>query len=141
MKDRFKGLRTKYYVLKAFAATTEVFLTLLEEAQGGTPTSGSLMGSLTRRPSDAPPPPSRKRSVFASISTNMRRRSGASVPGPPATAAGQSIDEATLLHDHTMLKGLALEWIEKIDAFGSIYPVARPRALLLRGRCFNRAIA
>ena len=30
VKDRFKGPRTKYYVLKAFASTAEVFLRLLE---------------------------------------------------------------------------------------------------------------
>ena len=33
-----------------------------------------------------------------------------------------------------MLNTLALEWIDKIHEFGSIYPVAKPRALLLRGR-------
>jgi len=33
VKDRFKGPRTKYYVLKAFSSTAEVFLRLLERAK------------------------------------------------------------------------------------------------------------
>ena len=32
VKDRFKGRRTKYYVLKGFASVTEVILSLLEVA-------------------------------------------------------------------------------------------------------------
>ena len=32
VKDRFKGKRTKYYVLKAYASTAEVILKLLEDA-------------------------------------------------------------------------------------------------------------
>ena len=32
MKERYKGPRTKYYVLKNFSSTAEVFLKLLEES-------------------------------------------------------------------------------------------------------------
>ena len=32
VKDRFKGKRTKYYVLKAYSSTAEVILKLLEDA-------------------------------------------------------------------------------------------------------------
>ena len=32
VKERYKGPRTKYYVLKNFSSTAEVFLKLLEES-------------------------------------------------------------------------------------------------------------
>lgn len=64
VKDRFKGPRTKYYVLKAFSSTAEVFLRLLErakadaDADAGRPSAlafGGLLGTGATH-SEAQPP-------------------------------------------------------------------------------------
>jgi len=44
------------------------------------------------------------------------------------------VKSENILEDSDKLSAVAVEWIDKMDEFGKIYPVARPRALLLRGR-------
>ena len=48
VKDRFKGPRTKYYVLKAFSSTAEVFLRLLYRAMAEAEMAMSGNSSLRR---------------------------------------------------------------------------------------------
>ena len=117
LMDRFKGKRTKYYVLKAYASTAEVILKLLEEA-------------LSRR---------------ASISSAATSPDDAAGGGATGGATGSAAQDAAAgaatgtsspvrLHDPESLTRLAEEWTDKLAQFGNIYPVAKPRALLLRGQ-------
>jgi hypothetical protein len=61
-------------------------------------------------------------------------------PSSTATAAAQrssmnsDTDDSVGLDDPTALSTIAQEWIDRLDQFGNIYPVAKPRALLLHGQ-------
>ncbi len=123
VKDRFKGKRTKYYVLKAFASTAEVILELLKGAiarqEGLTSHERSKAGANT----------SGRVTMFGS------KGSGASPPKARDSQGGGDDDEEEKprFDDLKTLEEVALEWTAKLEQFGNIYPVAKPRALLLKG--------
>jgi hypothetical protein len=123
VKDRFKGKRTKYYVLKAFSSTAEVILQLLEDAVRTESTRRrkltkqfSLLGGFSV-------------SKFTGNAFGWRDSSRDST-------TTSMLSEATevRLNDRSSLEELAQEWTIKLEEFGKIYPVARPRAALLRGQ-------
>jgi len=143
VKDRFKGVRTKYYVLKAFASTAEVIFQLLEDSQKkeeenaaipngrdsavgggrGSFTALSLSTSLSSSLSALSRPVSRL-STLATLFWSTSSKA-------PAIQGQRS---EVHLDDVNALNAIAMEWVEKLEQFGNIYPVAKPRALLLRGR-------
>ena len=55
---------------------------------------------------------------------------------PPAKEASTKTDGGggASIDDTTMLQTLSQEWISQLESFGSIYVMAKPRALLLRGQ-------
>jgi len=122
VKDRFKGKRTKYYVLKAFSSTAEVILKLLEDAV----TAHSRQQKLNRQ--------------FSLLGGfNVSKFTGNF--GLRESSSRNSIPSSTLtdtaevrLNDRSSLEELAQDWIFKLEEFGKIYPVAKPRAALLRGQ-------
>jgi len=128
-------VRTKYYVLKAFASTAEVILKLLEDSRNLPQRTSKVSHQSTfsvKRASD------RVRSAGSVFSSPRMRRivSLVSVFGKRAddvpSVSGQRSE--VQLDDWEALNALAVEWIEKLEQFGGIYPVAKPRSLLLRGR-------
>ena len=158
VKDRFKGVRTKYYVLKAYASTAEVVLKLLEDSQRFAALSDderaaarrAMRGSRSRKsivpalwadkgrgltsprgPNSPRGSGSRKR---LTISDRVTGRLSRAPGGAHGSGSLGSAKEEEIMEDAAMLQDIALEWIDKIHEFGSIYPVAKPRALLLRGR-------
>jgi len=152
VKDRFKGVRTKYYVLKAFASTSEVILKLLEDSQNverrsrfgmsGRANSGSVHGGDPALGPDG----FQDLQAAAVVSRSNGMRSSLSVLRKPVSRLSSllrsssklpnlsgDLSSAPQVNAHS-LNEIAVEWIEKLEQFGNIYPVAKPRALLLRGR-------
>jgi len=143
VKDRFRGPRTKYYVLKAYSSTAEVFIKLLEESlerqdhlhHRNTKTSsvnllnkfGSSSFRLSTSSSQA-----RNRGPTSQKGTSWlaKELGGNTARNYPSKEdkGSPTIDNTTALQD------LTTEWIDKLSAFGSLYAIAQPRALLLRGQ-------
>jgi len=110
-------------VLKAFSSTAEVILQLLEDAVRTESTRRrkltkqfSLLGGFSV-------------SKFTGNAFGWRDSSRDST-------TTSMLSEATevRLNDRSSLEELAQEWTIKLEEFGKIYPVARPRAALLRGQ-------
>ena len=145
VKDRFKGRSTKYYVLKAFASTAEVILELLKGALTREGAGSTSERSMRERPMRA------DRSSRGSV-----RRWGSHSPvratkfgsGRSTTGERDSVmfvdsvfiiadeEEKPRFDDLVTLEFVAKEWMVKLEQFGNIYPVAKPRALLLKGIFF-----
>jgi len=151
VKDKFKGRRTKYYVLKAFASTAEVILKLLELARGlerrkqraersgigggssGKGSGGSDRKSRDRHASAMGTSPGR----LSSWSQSMRSIVDNVAEGASTKRVSQvsgSTNDAVRIDDLPKLTLIAQEWIDKLLQFGKVYAVAMPRALLLRGQ-------
>ncbi|KAL1515655.1 hypothetical protein AB1Y20_002273 [Prymnesium parvum] len=132
VKDRFKGVRTKYYVLKAFASTAEVILQLLE---GSHATAGIERQPMNAAASASPLPHRRQSMWLRSSKTTWGSSKKSKLRASCAPHSDRDLVKSeNILEDSDKLSAVAVEWIDKMDEFGKIYPVARPRALLLRGR-------
>ena len=126
VKDKFEAVRsTKYYVLKGFVATAEVILKLLEDA-------------LTRQAAlQAEADARAARTTMGLRGVSARRRASAKEATRRRSSDQMNEGSSTggvRLDDVEALTKLAEQWIEKLEQFGNIYPVARPRALLLKGQ-------
>ena len=150
VKDRFKGRSTKYYVLKAFASTAEVILELLKgalahEGAGSTRERSTRERSMRERPMRA------ERSSRMSVHRwgyNSPVRATKFSSGGSTTGERDSVmfvdsvfviadeEEKPRFDDLVTLEFVAKEWMVKLEQFGNIYPVAKPRALLLKGIFF-----
>ncbi len=138
-KDRFKGKRTKYYVLKGFTSTAEVILKLLEDAILRRRRTDALSStqSLSVAPDGSPAGRSRRNSLTRANSRVSRAvASRLTKVGRQSTAIGDAASggRGVQVGDLTKLQEIAEEWIEKLSQFSNVYAVAKPRALLMRGQ-------
>lgn len=136
VKDRFKGRRTKYYVLKSFVAVCDVFLQLYELAV--------RHRELDRQSSDRHSHPHSQSQSHSSGGEQLK----SALPGlppflsPPSRqrASGSSARAETELldteqyEDPDTLQAMCQEWIDKLAQFSTVYALATPRMLLCRGR-------
>ena len=133
VKDRFKGKRTKYYVLKAYASTAEVILKLLEDAIARR--EGRAVAVSGKKDAKSERLTMGSSMLFAT--TSSREASKGSSGAGLLRVSGASEDDdgaAARLDDPNSLSQMAEEWSEKLEQFGNIYLVAKPRALLLQGQ-------
>ena len=164
-KDRFKGKRTKYYVLKAYSSTAEVILKLLEDALArrevasqrkiaaasrmtvrpgnaaavGIAGGGGLAAPASSAASDEEEEQAAAAAAAAAAgggptATTLSTRSESGLSSPRGSLRSEEGDDAINLDDPAALREIAGEWINRLDQFGNIYPVAKPRALLLLGQ-------
>ena len=121
VKDRFKGRRTKYYVLKSFVAVCDVFLQLYENSvrhrELGRQQSSEL-GRQARTGSLAKP------SFAGSFAAPHRQ----------ATSGGEGSLDTEQYEDPDTLQAMCQEWIDKLTQFSTVYALAGPRTQLCRGR-------
>lgn len=149
VKDRFKGRRTKYYVLKAFASTAEVILKLLELARGlerrkqraersgiGGGSSGKGGSASDRKSAHNHSSTGVSPGRLSSWSQSMRSLVENVAEGGTkrVSQVSGSTNDSVRIDDLPKLTAIASEWIEKLLQFGKVYAVAMPRALLLRGQ-------
>jgi len=133
VKDRFKGRRTKYYVLKGFVSVAEVILSLLEaavEKQQELKYSSST-GAAAERQLRLSATQSSGR-FFSAMDENRRasRRQSGNVIDEPDEPDTKMED----FEDADTLQALAQEWIDKLAQFSSVYALAHPRMLLFKGQ-------
>ena len=129
VKDRFKGRRTKYYVLKSFVAVCDVFLQLYE--------SSVRNRDLDRKMSDRQSSKSgrfdlnltKSAATFLASPSPHQRTSGGS-----GGSAGEGVDPEQQAEDPDTLQAMCQEWIDKLTQFSTVYALAGPRTLLCRGR-------
>jgi hypothetical protein len=110
VKDRFKGRRTKYYVLKSFVAVCDVFLQLYENSVRAR--------DMTRSPSGG------RGMTMANMLAPHRHR----------TSAGEGALDNEQYEDPDTLHAMCQEWIDKLTQFSGVYALANPRMQLCRGR-------
>ena len=129
-KDRFKGKRTKYYVLKGFTSTAEVILKLLEDAILRRRRTDALSStqSLSVAPDGSPAGRSRRNSLTRANSRVSRAvASRLTKVGRQSTAIGDAASggRGVQVGDLTKLQEIAEEWIEKLSQFSNVYAVAQ----------------
>lgn len=138
VKDRFKGRRTKYYVLKAYASTAEVILKLLENALAQRRQVGAKERQTKILASAAAAKEDKKKERMSRM-TQMPPKAGSgeshtSTPTGTQRASGTAEEAAVMVEDPDALEKIAQEWLDRLAEFGRIYSVAKPRALLLHGQ-------
>ena len=139
--DRFKGRRTKYYVLKGFLSVAEVVLSLLESAIARAKAEHARSASSNKQM--LPPARARRDSITGAgqlqrLATgvfgdkHLVARSRDSVVDEDHPDGRDSGDKT--FEDADTLRAMAQEWIDKLSQFASVYAVANSRVLLFRGR-------
>jgi len=148
VQDRFKGRRTKYYVLKGFTSVTEVILSLLETAVTKRGDLGpSALKATSKHSSDlidklAAPPAALQRGLTRAFNPRMTaspaRRTGkrVSTRGGFASMRGNSRRQISIAgesyEDVDTLQAMAQEWIDKLAQFASVYALAKPYLILFQ---------
>ena len=139
VKDRFKGRRTKYYVLKSFVAVCDVFLQLYESSvrnrdldrkmsdRQSSSKSGRIDATLPAGSSSARALPKSAATFLSSPPSNQRVSGGSAGESSSAEPEQQAEDPDTL-------QAMCQEWIDKLTQFSTVYALASPRTLLCRGR-------
>lgn len=149
VKDRFKGRRTKYYVLKSFVAVCDVFLQLYESSvrtrdldRKREMPDRRMQSSQSRRFDMGVTLAGSTRALPKShsiplpfLSASPSRMSGGSVgSGGSAGSAGEGVEPEQQAEDPDTLQAMCQEWIDKLTQFSTVYALASPRTLLCRGR-------
>jgi hypothetical protein len=146
VKDRFKGRRTKYYVLKSFVAVCDVFLQLYESSvrtrdldRKREMPDRRMQSSQSRRFDMGVTLAGSTRALPKShsiplpfLSASPSRMSGGSVDS--AGSAGEGVEPEQQAEDPDTLQAMCQEWIDKLTQFSTVYALASPRTLLCRGR-------
>jgi len=135
VKDRFKGRRTKYYLLKSFVSVAEVILSLLEAAMenqqrnkytNGDSVAGQNGGGFLRQSTRQ-----FKVTPSADLGATKVERSRRSIFSDSEDGPRRALED---FEDVDNLQAMAQEWIDKLAQFASVYAVAYPRMLLFKGQ-------